>query len=69
MSDKGASRFDKQRCYYEFEQIHGFRPDTVTDSEYWQPTVPDLRDNRDPESIGRKILGKKRVLAAADKYC
>lgn len=68
-SDKGASRFDAARNAWEFEQIHGFAHNTVTDSEYWHPTVQDLRDNRDPAAIGRKILGRKRVLAAADRAC
>lgn len=66
MSDKGASRFDRERNYAEFVALKGFHPQELE----WEP-LPcerDLRDNRDPALIGKRLVGKKNVLAAADRY-
>lgn len=66
MSDKGASRFDRERNYAEFVALKGFHPQEGE----WEPLPceQDLRDNRDPLSIGRKLVGKANVLRAADRY-
>lgn len=66
MSEKGASRFDSERNYAEFVALKGFHPQ---EGEWVpQPCERDLRDNRDPEQIGRRIIGKANPLRAADRY-
>ena len=57
--------FNKLRNYEEFKARHGFHPLELE----WEPQEceVDIRDNRDPEQIGKRILGRKNVLRAADK--
>jgi len=63
---EGASRFDKQRNYAEFVALKGFHPQ---EGEWVPlPCERDLRDNRDPALIGKRLVGKANVLRAADRY-
>lgn len=58
--------FNRERNYQDFRAFRGFHPQ---ESE-WVPVMParDFRDNRDPAPIGKRVMGKKHPLAAADKY-
>ena len=59
--------FNKARNYEEFVWKNGFHPQEVV----WEPrdSVEDWRDPRDPQAVGKRILGKKNVLRAADRAC
>ena len=64
--DAPTKFFDRERNYQEFTAIHGFDPRALALNPV---TGEDRRFNVDPQSIGRRLVGKKNVLAAADKYC
>lgn len=54
-------RFDLEKNYEEFIRVHGFdirAPLTLVHS-----TVPNLRDNRDPQAIGRALLQRPKNMS------
>jgi hypothetical protein len=51
---KGASRFDLLENYEEFMRLRGF--DIRGELAVVRSTVPDLRDNRDPQRLGEALL-------------
>ena len=52
---RGASRFDLEQTYEEFIRVRGFDI-RHTDEPFPQSQVSSTRDNRDPTSMGEKLL-------------
>jgi len=65
--NKPIERFNKEENYLEFERLRGF--DIRGTLTVVRSSVPDTRDARDPEKIGKALLSrpdKMSILEMAD---